>query len=234
LEDPPNQALPALVKTKLEEYGLKLSPRQIEELTERLLKRGEAVYRFQNWRWWDDRNVELEFTPQGVDQMIQRLTDFVEEQMPVLLQNIAEQQSQTVLIDLKRKWPAESRLQKKEILAFRKRLHARWKSLEGFLARFDVPVWRSVVTADGGVFAAGCGGRAAVRKPLRVLAQKMAADTLRFFVAMSKRDQETLAFASIAPASSCARKYLRRVVGESRRILAMLPCATRREARHLT
>jgi hypothetical protein len=211
LEDPPNQALPALVKTKLEEYGLKLSPRQIEELTERLLKRGEAVYRFQNWRWWDDRNVELEFTPQGVDQMIQRLTDFVEEQMPVLLQNIAEQQSQTVLIDLKRKWPAESRLQKKEILAFRKRLHARWKSLEGFLARFDVPVWRSVV-----------------------LAQKMAADTLRFFVAMSKRDQETLAFASIAPASSCARKYLRRVVGESRRILAMLPCATRREARHLT
>jgi hypothetical protein len=174
LEDPPNQALPALVKTKLEEYGLKLSPRQIEELTERLLKRGEAVYRFQNWRWWDDRNVELEFTPQGVDQMIQRLTDFVEEQMPVLLQNIAEQQSQTVLIDLKRKWPAESRLQKKEILAFRKRLHARWKSLEGFLARFDVPVWRSVVTADGGVFAAGCGGRAAVRKPLRVLAQKMA------------------------------------------------------------
>jgi len=47
----PNQALLALDKKKLEAHKLKLKPRQIEELINRLLKGDESVYRFQNWKW---------------------------------------------------------------------------------------------------------------------------------------------------------------------------------------
>lgn len=83
--------------------------------------------RFRRWNWWHHRDITLNFTPQDIDRIEQKFTAFLDNELPELVRSVLGDLSREVLARLKRKWRAESRLQRRELSGFRKRLYDRWK-----------------------------------------------------------------------------------------------------------
>jgi hypothetical protein len=132
LQGLPEQTLASLIEKKLAAQGGKLSRHQRELLTKQMMQGGNDTFRLRTWKWWDRRHVTLIFTPQDVEQIEKKLTQVIENRLPDLIQTATEDMSSDVLAYLKRKWRAESRLQRRELAGFRKRLYDRWKApLEG-------------------------------------------------------------------------------------------------------
>ncbi len=126
LQGVPELALSELIAKKLAAQGIKLSSRAQDSLAQEIL-RGKDTFRLNRWQWWDRRHVTLEFTPQDIQNIEQKTTDFLENHLPELIEAATEDISRRVLADLKRKWPTEARLQRRDISSFKKRLYDRWK-----------------------------------------------------------------------------------------------------------
>ena len=127
LQDLPEQALAALIEKKLTAQGVKLSARQRKLLTRRLMEDNTDTIRLWNWKWWRDQNVALEFTQEDIEQIEQNFTEFADKRLPDVLESATNELAHKTLADLKRRWPAYSREQRRELAAFRKRLYDRWK-----------------------------------------------------------------------------------------------------------
>ena len=123
----PEQTLAVLIEKKLAAQGVKLSKRQREVLTKQIMKGGKDTFRLQTWKWWNRRQVTLEFTPQDVEHIEKQFSEVIQNRLPELIQTALDDMSRKVLADLKRKWRAESRLQRRELAGFRQRLYDRWK-----------------------------------------------------------------------------------------------------------
>ena len=125
----PAQAATALIGKKLAAQGVNLSQRELDHLTNQILKGTSDTLRLQRWKWWEQRqNVRLEFTPEDISRIEHTFTDFVENHLPEILQKASADLSRTILADLKGEWSAESRLQSREIAGFRSRLYDLWKA----------------------------------------------------------------------------------------------------------
>jgi hypothetical protein len=132
LQGLPEQVLSELITHKLATQGVKLSTRERKRLTREILRGGKGKFLLKRWNWWDHRQVSLDFTPQDIEQIERKFTDFLENRLPELIETATGDLSRKVLADLKRKWRAESRLQRRDLAGFRKRLYDRWKlPLEG-------------------------------------------------------------------------------------------------------
>jgi hypothetical protein len=129
----PQHVLSELITQKLAAQGVKLSARERKLLAEHVLKGGKDTLRFRRWQWWEhDRQIRLNFTPQGAEQIEQKFTSFIEKRLPDLIDVVVEDLSGKILIDLNRTWRAESHRQRRELAEFKKRLHDRWElPLEG-------------------------------------------------------------------------------------------------------
>lgn len=128
----PEQVLSALITHKLAAQGVKLSTRDRKRLTREILREGKDKFLLKGWKWWDHRKVSVDITPQDIEQIERKFTDFLEHRLPELIETATGDLSRKVLADLKRKWRAESRLQRRDLAGFRKRLYDRWKlPLEG-------------------------------------------------------------------------------------------------------
>jgi len=132
LQGLPKRTLASLIEKKLAAQGVKLSTRQRELLAKQIMQGGNDTFRLRTWKWWDRRQVTLEFTPQDVEHIEKKFTEVIENRLPDIIQTATEDMSRDVLAYLKRKWRAESRLQRRELAGFRKRLYGRWMApLEG-------------------------------------------------------------------------------------------------------
>jgi len=127
LQDLPEQALAALIEKKLTAQGVKLSARQRKLLTRKLMESDADNLRLWNWKWWDHRHITLEFTQEDIDQIGQNFTEFADKRLPQVLESATYDLAGKILADLKRRWPAYSREQRRDLSTFRKRLYDRWK-----------------------------------------------------------------------------------------------------------
>jgi hypothetical protein len=132
LQDLPNKFLLELVAKKLSLKGIKLSTRDRKRLAKRLSKGIFGTFRVGNFNFWDHRHLKIEFTPEEIEQAGQKSTEFIEGRLPEVILASADDLSQKILADLKRRWPAEARRQRQQSAGFSKRLHERWKApIEG-------------------------------------------------------------------------------------------------------
>jgi hypothetical protein len=130
LQDLPEQALSALIEKKLAEQGVRLSARQRKLLTRSIVQGDTETVQLWNWNWnwWDHRHVTLEFTSEDAEQIEKNFTEFADERLPELIQSVIDDLARDILADLKRRWPTESRQQRRDLIGFRKRLYDRWKA----------------------------------------------------------------------------------------------------------
>jgi hypothetical protein len=128
----PEQALSVLIEQKLAACGIKLSPREQALLTKEVLQGSRDTFRIRSWKWWERRKVALDFTSRDFEWIERRFGDFVENSLPALIEAITEEFSRKILANLKRNWPTDSRLQRQDLVGFKKQLYERWKlPLEG-------------------------------------------------------------------------------------------------------
>ena len=128
LQGLPEQALSAMIAKKLVAQGVNLSSRERERLVQEILRGGKDTFRLNRWKWWERKQVDLDFTLQDIEQIENKSLDFLENRLPDMIETAVADVSRKVLADLKRKWPAESRRQREEFGGFRKRLHDRWET----------------------------------------------------------------------------------------------------------
>ena len=128
----PNQFVLELIARKLAAEGINLSDRDRKRLMKRLATGSVGTFRVGSLRFWDRREIKLEFTAEDVDQAGQKFTEFIEARLPQVIVACADDLSQKILTDLKGKWPSEARRQARQRAGFSKRLHDRWKApIEG-------------------------------------------------------------------------------------------------------
>jgi hypothetical protein len=114
------------VANKLAAQGIKLSAGERKKLN-RFIKEGRKdTFRTNRWKFWDQRQIHVDFTPEEIKQAEQKLADFIDNNLNGLVRSVASDISGKILGDLKRKWRAESRRQKREASGFAQRLNKQW------------------------------------------------------------------------------------------------------------
>jgi len=134
----PDQVLTGFIERKLVAQGVTLSRRERELLTN-AVREGKETFLLKRWNWGEHRQVTLEFTPQDIEEIEHKFANFLNRHLPRMIETVTADFSQKILADLKRKWRAESRQQRRDLSGFKKRLYGRWKQpLEG-LRMLDFP-----------------------------------------------------------------------------------------------
>ena len=126
LHGAPQQIVARLIMQKLAAQGIHLSERERARLARHLLSRGGDKLRLRRWKWWNRQRIQIDFTPQEVEQAQQHFTKVMENRLPDLVEEASEDMAMKILIDLKKRWRAESRRQRREAAGFSRRLEGRW------------------------------------------------------------------------------------------------------------
>jgi hypothetical protein len=124
LNDLPRKLIVDLVSKKLEAQGVKLSKHEFQRLRDHLLKGNREPITFKR-KSGEHKNLNIDLNEE-TSKTIERLTTFFENDFPGVLEKLQSRFAKSIFIDLKRKWKAESSLQRSEIAGFRKRLERRW------------------------------------------------------------------------------------------------------------
>jgi hypothetical protein len=128
LQGMPNLFLVQLIEKKLASHGISLSTRE-RKLLIRKIQTGKLVtFRVRHGTSADEQPLQIEFTPDELRQAEQKFSEFAKTKLPDVISASTDDLSRKILGDLKRKWQAESRRQKRYFSAFSKRLYNRWKA----------------------------------------------------------------------------------------------------------
>lgn len=122
----PELWLAALIRKKLAAKGVECSKADMERLVQHVRSRSDKPFRIR--RSGKNRQITIEFTQEEIDEAQKRLSGFIQNGLPEVVQKTTRKMAKEVLRDLKRKWPAESRFQRRELEGFRKRLYRRWRT----------------------------------------------------------------------------------------------------------
>ncbi|HEV2628842.1 MAG TPA: DUF5677 domain-containing protein [Pseudolabrys sp.] len=126
LEQLPRLLFANLLDKKLRAQGIKLSRQKREQLADTILVDKLETFEFddgnKNSR---KRKISISFTDSDIRYLERKSQKFLD-QFPALIHQITEKQSKSLLRSLKRKWPTESRAQRRDLDSFRKRLQDRW------------------------------------------------------------------------------------------------------------
>jgi hypothetical protein len=127
----PHIMLGQLLDKKLKAQGIKLSKRKIRELVSRVLDGHEENITFDDKRK-RTRTVKIDLTDDDLDHMTRRLDDFIKNDVPRVTENFIEDTATNIFQLLRARWRRESRVYRREMEGFRKRLTQRWgPAIEG-------------------------------------------------------------------------------------------------------
>jgi len=126
LQGVPHIWLATLIRQKIESKGIRCSERDMDRIVEHVRSGKKTPFRI--GRSGRNRSITIEFTKTEIDETQERLSRFIENGLPKLVGKTTHNVARRTLRDLKRKWPGESRLQRRELEGFRKRLYRRWRT----------------------------------------------------------------------------------------------------------
>lgn len=125
LREAPYQVIGDLIAQKLETQGVRLSVRKRARLVQELRSGTADKFHLRCWQWWE-RDVAVEITDEDFERFRRDFTHFLQDGLPDLINETAEDVAGDVLHVLRRRWPSELRRQDKEIRKFRNNLDRDW------------------------------------------------------------------------------------------------------------
>src|SRR6266852_1871719 len=126
LEELPHLLVADLLDDKLRAQGVKLSKRKRGELADKILNEQLEAFDFDDGRKVSGkRNITIQFTETDSEFIEKKFMKFMEH-LPALIDHLMGKASQSVLSTLKRRWPSESQVRRRDLNGFRKRLQERW------------------------------------------------------------------------------------------------------------
>jgi hypothetical protein len=124
LLDAPYRIAASVIGEKLLAQGVQLSEREREELTEHLKTTDDGV-----WSPSDastDVQVRVEIADADIQVVLERVEDFMSEQVPRIVATVGEQVADQILGVLHKTWDCEAESQRLERHDFEQRLQVRW------------------------------------------------------------------------------------------------------------
>src|SRR5271157_5398007 len=122
LLDIPSLYLAPLIRVKLLEKGIKITSRRAQTMARQIL-RGKATFSIAGSA---DAPAQITITDEDSAGILEKINVFLQKDLPTVLIKAQIDAAPHILGSLKKRWPAERRIQAKEIAAFRKRLRERW------------------------------------------------------------------------------------------------------------
>lgn len=126
IHDLPQQIVGALIREKLRSHGIHLSQAKSEKIGKQLVDSATTDIPLQRWRFWDRRDITIEFTEDDQQQVMKWLESFSENGIKNLVDEISTSASRSILETLKRNWSSHRRSQRRQLLGFQRRLNKRW------------------------------------------------------------------------------------------------------------
>ena len=126
LLEAPYRLLADRLAQKLTEAGVQLRPRELEKLVEHLQSNSGEEFRFQTWRWWEDRQLSISLTDEETQEILDRVQTFLDDDLGDLIKSEMEETSHDILRTLHATWKRESGRQERERAGFEKRLVRLW------------------------------------------------------------------------------------------------------------
>ena len=124
VKDLPAIFLENLVSKKLENQGISAPKALCKKLARHILSGTGEPFQYNSRKY--SGNVHLTFDQTDADEMERAFARFENEHLSTILPKIAERLSQSVLKDLKSRWPDEYAQQQADLAGFRLRLEKRW------------------------------------------------------------------------------------------------------------
>lgn len=122
----PQHVLGEIISKKFAAQGMNLSAKEARQLQEHLLAGNMDTFKLRRWRWWEREHMVVTFTEEDIRELEQRSTNFLERELPDLIQFAADELSISILARLITNWRKESKQQQRDFKAFRSHLHDRW------------------------------------------------------------------------------------------------------------
>lgn len=119
----PESALGQLFQKKLNEQGVPVSDSEAQQLAKAAMN---GKPNFEISRSGDDRSVDMEITKEEVDDLVERIERFMNEDLQNLFLNVQSEVAPKLLRRLKRDWPAQRRWYADVISDFQRNLRRRW------------------------------------------------------------------------------------------------------------
>ena len=128
----PEEYFQILLKKKLEEKGITVSPKELAQIAGNILNRKVNTFTINNWKWWEDKHIDLEISQDELNSTIINL-DMVVDKLPDIIEELSSTLSKTIRKSLQKDWNSQYKIQQKEKSGFEKRLRKRWGISIGLL-----------------------------------------------------------------------------------------------------
>lgn len=113
---------------RLRDQGIPLSERDVVRLERHLHDATPSpLFRLRRRRWWQKTEVVLEFTQEDAQRLRNRLAPFHEHGLAALIRAVIDDTADAVYANLRHRWSAQSRWQRRQTSGFRTRLEKRWR-----------------------------------------------------------------------------------------------------------
>lgn len=121
IEDLPFKLIAEIADKKLRAEGLALSQEELNALARQVVENDGSSGRFVH----DDSDVSIVLNEEEMEAILAKL-EKVGEDLPSLMQRVAEEQGPALFKKLKQRWPGERRQQRRDMDAFKENLDERW------------------------------------------------------------------------------------------------------------
>ena len=118
----PKLVFAGMLREKLLEQGVKITPRRAEIIAAQILAGNPKI----SLPGKMTGEIKLSLTSVDADVLTARINKFLETNVPELIGKLQADMTPPMLGSLKKRWPAEKRLYERQITDFRKRLRQRW------------------------------------------------------------------------------------------------------------
>jgi len=118
----PKLVFAGMLREKLLGQGVKITPRRAEIIAAQILA-GKPKISLPGKKTGE---IKLSLTSADADVLNARINNFLEANVPELIEKLQADMTPPMLENLKKRWPAEKRVYERQITDFRKRLRQRW------------------------------------------------------------------------------------------------------------
>jgi hypothetical protein len=111
---------------KFAKLGISMSEADRRRLVAQILESKPGSFKFHKWRFWDNRSIDIDFTPEEIAEMESKSSAILEKLPGVAMSAMNEITDHMVGV-LKKRWPRQKRTEQRSLKTFRSNLARRWQ-----------------------------------------------------------------------------------------------------------
>lgn len=126
MEKIPHHFLAHLLKQKIERLDQNISEKEVQAFVAHIFNNPDEPFQLDDGSDEDDHTISLEITEEEVKALERQIEDFIENDLPEFVQNVAHDSAASILKTLRKDWLSQKKYQADEAQGFTERLEHDW------------------------------------------------------------------------------------------------------------